>query len=128
MILLIFSLRNKVSNKKIDIQNTWSCGYQAVNNRMQYTGSSYVSPFLSMLKPFFIKHFDIKKPKELFPKEAHFKLNIEDIEEFYIINPLIRADERFLALFQWIQGGNTQQYILYGLIFLVLALIGTTVF
>ena len=129
LVLVIFGIRQlSFKNKKIDIQNTWSCGYQAVNNRMQYTGSSYVSPFLSMLKPFFIKHFDIKKPKELFPKEAHFKLNIEDIEEFYIINPLIRADERFLALFQWIQGGNTQQYILYGLIFLVLALIGTTVF
>jgi len=129
MILVIFGIRQlNFKNKKIDIQNTWSCGYQATNNRMQYTGSSYVSPFLSMLKPFFIKHFDIKKPKELFPKEAHFKLNFEDIEEFYIINPLIRADERFLALFQWIQGGNTQQYILYGLIFLVLALIGTTIF
>jgi len=129
LILVILGIRQFVlKNKKIDIQNTWSCGYQSVNNRMQYTGSSYVSPFLSMLKPFFIKHFDIKKPKEIFPKEAHFKLNIEDIEEFYIINPLIRADERFLALFQWFQGGNTQQYILYGLIFLVLALIGTTIF
>jgi len=127
--LVILGIRQLIfKSKKNDIQNTWSCGYQAVNNRMQYTGSSYVSPFLSMLKPFFIKHFDVKKPKELFPKEAHFKLNIEDIEEFYIINPLIRADERFLALFQWIQGGNTQQYILYGLIFLVLALIGTTIF
>lgn len=129
LILVIFGIRQlSFKNKKIDIQNTWSCGYQAINNRMQYTGSSYVSPFLAMLKPFFIKHFDIKKPKELFPKEAHFNLNIEDIEEFYIINPLIKADERFLALFQWIQGGNTQQYILYGLIFLVLALIGTTIF
>ncbi|MFA6988552.1 MAG: proton-conducting transporter membrane subunit [Candidatus Gastranaerophilaceae bacterium] len=129
MILTILGIRWLIfKGKKIDIQNTWSCGYRAVNNRMQYTASSYASPFLSMLKPFFIKHFDIKRPKELFPQKAHFRLDIEDIEEFYIIKPIIKIDERFLSLFQWIQGGNTQQYILYGLIFLICALVGTIIF
>lgn len=121
-ILFIRNLSTK--NKKSEVKNAWGCGYKNLNNRMQYSASSYVSPFLSMLKPLFIKHFDIKKPKELFPKEAHFKLNIQDIEEFYILNPTIKANKIFLSKFQWIQGGNTQRYILYGLIFLVLALIG----
>jgi len=126
MVLVILIVRQFVlKNQRIDFQNTWGCGYDKPNSRMQYTASSYASPFLSMLKPFFIKHFDIKKPKELFPKEAHFKLNIQDIEEFYVVNPIIKADEKFLAKFQWIQGGHTQQYIVYGLIFLVLALLGT---
>lgn len=126
IVMAIFSIRYlTLTNKKIDIQSTWGCGYKSVNNKMQYTASSYASPFLSMLKPFFIKHFDIKKPKELFPKEAHFHLQYQDIEEYYVINPLIKADERFLSLFHWIQSGDTQQYILYGLIFLVFALIGT---
>lgn len=128
-IIAIFGIRRLIlKNRKIEVQNTWSCGYKAVNNRMQYTASSYSSPFLSVLAPFFIKCFAIKKPKELFPKEAHFKLNIKDIEEFYVINPVVKANERLLSKFQWIQGGNTQQYILYGLIFLVLALAGTLVF
>lgn len=126
MLLGVWGMRKLLlKNKTTDIQNTWGCGYQKINNRMQYSGSSYVSPFLAMLKPFFIKHFDIKKPKELFPKEAHFDLDIEDIEEFYVVKPLIKADEKFLLKFQWIQGGHTQQYILYGLIFLVIALLGT---
>ena len=129
VILAIFGVRYLIiKDKKFEIQNTWGCGYQSVNSRMQYTASSYASPFLSMLKPFFIKHFDIKKPKELFPKEAHFNLQYQDIEDYYVIDPLIKADERFLSLFYWIQGGNTQQYILYGLIFLVFALIGTFIF
>lgn len=129
LVFSFFGLRLlSLKNKNIAVQNTWGCGYKKTNNRMQYTASSYVSPFLSMLKPFFIKHFDIKKPKVLFPKDAHFNLDIEDIEEFYVVNPIIKADERFLLRFQWLQGGHTQQYILYGLTFLIFALIGTVYF
>lgn len=128
VVVAILIIRNlTIKNKKSEVENTWGCGYKNLNNRMQYTASSYVSPFLSMLKPFFIKHFDIRKPKELFPKEAHFNLDIQDIEEFYVLNPVIKANKIFLSKFQWIQGGNTQLYILYGLIFLVLAIIGAVI-
>lgn len=125
-VLLLLAVKYFIfKNRTAEVQNTWGCGYKNTNSNMQYTASSYASPFLSMLKPFFIKKFDIKRPKELFPKEAHFELNIQDIEEFYIVNPIIKADEKFLSKFQWIQGGNVQQYILFGLVFLILALVGT---
>ena len=114
-----------LKNKSVDSYKTWDCGYQAGNSAMQYTASSYASPFLSFLKPLFIKEFDIKKPKGLFPKEAYFKLNVKDIFEFYLINPLLKSNKKFLERFYWIQSGSTQQYILYGLIFLIIALIGT---
>jgi formate hydrogenlyase subunit 3/multisubunit Na+/H+ antiporter MnhD subunit len=103
---------------------TWGCGYDKPNNHIQYTASSYASPFLSMLTPLFKKVFDIKKPKSLFPKDAHFELHIEDVEEAYFLKPFIKSTERFLAKFEKIQNGNIQQYILYGLVFLVLSLIG----
>lgn len=123
---LIYSLRTfLLRNKAVFGYKTWDCGYQYGNNRMQYTASSYASPFLSFLKPFMIKKFDISKPVELFPKEAHFELHILDIFEYYLIKPVIKANRRFLEKFYWIQSGSTQQYILYGLIFLVIALIGT---
>ena len=77
-----------------------------------------------MLTPLFKKVFDIKKPKALFPKDAHFMLHIEDVEEAYFLNPFIKSTEKFLARFEKIQNGNLQQYIMYGLIFLVLALVG----
>ena len=91
---------------------------------MQYTASSYSSPFLSMLKPLFKKVFDIEKPKKLFPKSAHFSLHIEDIEEAYVLNPLLKFDEWFLSKFEKIQNGNLQTYIKYGLLFLVLIIAG----
>lgn len=122
----IYGLRTLLlKNKKVSGYKTWDCGYQYGNNRMQYTASSYASPFLSFLKPFMVKFFDISKPTELFPKKAHFELHICDIFEYYMIKPVINANRLFLEKFYWIQSGSTQQYILYGLIFLVIALIGT---
>lgn len=112
-------------SKKIALHQTWGCGYDKPNNFMQYSASSYASPFLSMLRPLFKKVFDIEKPKHLFPKSAHFSLHIDDIEEAYIINPLVKFDEWFLSKFEAMQSGNIQSYIKYGLIFLVLIIVGS---
>ena len=78
-----------------------------------------------MLKPLFKKVFDIEKPKKLFPQSAHFSLHIDDIEEAYVINPLLKFDEWFLSKFEALQSGNIQSYIRYGLIFLVIVMIGS---
>ena len=103
---------------------TWGCGYDKGNNHIQYTASSYVSPFTSILTPLFKKIFDVKKPKGLFPKDAHYMSQVEDVEEAYIINPILKFDEKFLSKFERLQDGNIQHYILYGLIFLILILAG----
>ncbi len=118
-------LKLKLTKGKIQLHETWGCGYNRANNHMQYTASSYASPFLSMLKPLFKKVFDIKKPKKLFPHSAHFSLHIEDIEEAYVINPVLKLDEWFLSKFEAIQSGNIQSYIKYGLIFLIIVIIGS---
>lgn len=115
----------RYSNKKTETAPTWGCGYDREIPRAQYTGSSYASPFLSMLKPLFKKIFDIEKPRKLFPKSAHFSLKIEDIEEAYVINPLLKFDEWFLSKFEKLQNGNLQDYLKYGLIFLIIAIIGS---
>lgn len=120
----IILLKIKFSKGKIEFHETWGCGYNKPNNHMQYTASSYASPFLSMLKPLFKKVFDIEKPRKLFPQSAHFSLKVEDIEEAYLINPILKYDEMFLSKFESMQSGNIQSYIKYGLIFLVLVVIG----
>ena len=121
--IFVLAVWKKLAGKKSASHETWGCGYDKPNNHIQYTASSYASPFLSMLTPLFKKVFDIKKPKELFPKDAHFCLKIEDVEDAYIIKPFIKDIEKFFSVFERIQNGNIQQYILYGLVFLILALI-----
>ena len=113
--------------RKSEKHETWGCGYDKGNNHIQYTASSFVSPFTSILTPLFKKIFDVKKPKGLFPKDAHYNATVEDVEEAYIINPVLKFDEKFLSKFERLQDGNIQHYILYGLIFLIIILIGVVI-
>lgn len=122
--VLILLLLKKVISHKSDEYVTWGCGYDKGNNHIQYTASSYASPFTSILTPLFKKIFDVKKPKGLFPQDAHYNSEVEDVEEAYIINPVLKFDEKFLSKFERLQDGNIQHYILYGLIFLILVLVG----
>lgn len=124
ILIVALYLFKAFARKKVEEHTTWGCGYNRGNTHVQYTGASYVSLFLSTLKPLFKRVTHIKKPKELFPREAHYEQDIEDIEEAYIVKPLIKWDEKILSKFERIQSGNIQQYILYGLIFLVLAIVG----
>lgn len=109
---------------KVNAHETWGCGYNKLNPHIQYTASSYASPFLVMLKPLFKNVFNIEKPKKMFPKNAHFSMHFDDIEEAYVIHPLVKFDEWFLSKFEKLQSGNLQSYIKYGLLFLILVLIG----
>lgn len=122
---ILILVKFKLTNGKIEKHETWGCGYNRANNHMQYTASSYASPFLSMLNPLFKKVFDVEKPRKLFPQSAHFSLHVEDIEEAYVIEPILKSDEWFLSKFEGIQNGNIQSYIKYGLIFLVIVIIGS---
>lgn len=122
--IVILYFVKKLLTRKSQNYVTWGCGYDKGNNHIQYTASSYASPFTSILTPLFKKIFDVKKPKGLFPKDAHYSSDVEDVEEAYIINPILKFDEKFLSRFERLQDGNIQHYILYGLIFLILILVG----
>jgi len=114
--------------RNVDNYNTWGCGYNKPTARMQYTASSYASPFIKTLTPLFKRVADIKRPKAIFDNDAHYSLHVEDVEEAYFLKPFIKGTEKFFAKFERIQNGNIQSYIMYGLIFLTLALIGVVIF
>ena len=121
--VLILFLRFSAGRKQRSY-SLWGCGYDRITPRMQYTASSYADLFVSALKPMFKRVPHIKKPKGLFPKEAYYELKIKDIEEAYIIEPLIKLDEKLLSRFERLQDGSLQHYIMYCLIFLIAAIAG----
>ena len=94
VVCIIVLLFRYFIERKSEVYTTWGCGYDKINSHMQYTPSSYDNLFVSTLKPLFKRVSHIKKPKELFPKEAYFELEIEDIEEAYIVEPIIKLDEK----------------------------------
>ena len=61
---------------------------------MQYSASSYASPFINMVKPLFKRVSDIKKPKAIFDNNAHYEAHVEDVEEAYFLKPFIQSSIR----------------------------------
>lgn len=121
---LILSARKLLlKNKSVTIHKTWTCGYDKPNPKMQYSNYSFSRPFLGFLTPFFIRELDFKGIKELFPKSTHFKSKTIDIFEYYLIRPIINFDKFVIKKFYWVQSGNVQKYLLYGLIFLLMVII-----
>ena len=98
---------------------TWDCGYRAGNPHMQYTASSYAHSFIGLISPALDREVAIKDPSGLFPGDSHYKTHVSDRFETGVILPLINGLKRLLKAFSWIQNGNTQQYLLYGLVFLI---------
>jgi len=109
--------------RKIDFQKTWDCGYQAGNSRMQYTASSFADSFIKLAGKLIIVRRNIHFPEGIFPKKAILESHPEDIIEKKVIKPSVNIIERFFNLFSWIQSGSTQNYLVYGLVFLFLALL-----
>ncbi len=125
--VLIFIRFKLVKQKPSSIAETWGCGYTAANTRMQYTGKSF-SKTLGKLLNFLLKeekkYIEIRAD-ELHPsKRTHDSVYL-DFAESRFVNPAVKRLNHFLNYFQFIQNGKTQQYVLYGIFFIVLIFLGT---
>lgn len=110
-------------NRKVVKSSTWGCGYQGGSSKIQYTGSSFVSPFRKLICGLVPAKVVLKVPTELFPTQSSYQSENQDFLQTYLIDPLNQLVSRFLKLFSGVQSGRTQQYILYGLISLVILII-----
>ncbi|MHB1686731.1 MAG: proton-conducting transporter transmembrane domain-containing protein [Ignavibacteriaceae bacterium] len=124
LIIFFYVIRLILLRKKeVEFFKTWDCGYQQGSSRLQYTSSSYAQPFLHLVAELVPQKINVNKEPVLFPKEASLDSNAQDFFERFLIQPNLRFLKKFLNLFSWIQSGRMQQYIIYGLIFLVFLLI-----
>ncbi|NLO91595.1 MAG: hypothetical protein GX410_06360 [Elusimicrobia bacterium] len=108
------------SGKKISSMPTWGCGYAAPTPRMQYTASSFAQPLLSA----FGLNLKVKlEPVSgLFPRQAGFRSDAQDMARTRIYKPLFELVEDKLGLLRKIQHGSIHAYILYIAVALAFAL------
>ncbi len=90
---------------------------------MQYSGSSFVDPIASLLRPQRRKEGELDIPQGLFPVKGGLLLSHRDPAESILVGPLTKGLRKIFSFFWWIQIGETRLYILYGFVFLVAALI-----
>lgn len=119
----LFFIRNKVnSNKTILVAPTWGCGYVGDTSRMQYSASSFVRSYRKMAKPLLTLYKKKEEIAGVFPRHASIEISVYDKLEKWFIDYPLKQIKYFLSLFKFIQNGNPQFYILYGVFFVVMIL------
>ena len=70
------------------VSDAWGCGYTNLNNRMQYTASSFADELTSIPKNLLMydKHFEVSQTP--FPIKSHFSSHSFDIVDNKIVLPL----------------------------------------
>jgi hypothetical protein len=121
---LIYFLRHLITkNRKDSSDTTWGCGYTGDASKMQYTASSYVRTYRKLVEPV----LSIKKEKTeaigLYPVKVEQETHPGDkIENVLIYKPVLLL-RKLLNSFAFLQNGKIQVYLLYGIIFIALAIL-----
>jgi formate hydrogenlyase subunit 3/multisubunit Na+/H+ antiporter MnhD subunit len=123
----LFGIRWLLIRKRSSLTlETWGCGYVAPVTRAQYTGQSFTRSF-GLLFSFLVreKKSTEKLPRQqLYPGSYSFSTNYIDLLERYLIIPIAKRLTFMLNYFQFIQNGQIQSYVLYGLFFIILIFLG----
>ena len=65
--------------------------------------------------------------EETLPVPRKYRSFYLDIFDAKIINPTMLVITRFINLFQFIQNGKIQAYVIYGIVFILVIFIGTII-
>jgi NADH:ubiquinone oxidoreductase subunit 5 (subunit L)/multisubunit Na+/H+ antiporter MnhA subunit len=128
LLLSVFGIRWLITRKRDSIfYQTWGCGYISPVMKAQYTSRSFTRSF-GLLFGFLVKgkKRNEKIPKlQIYPDQQIFSTRYFDLLEKYLVFPLAKRITFTLNYFQFIQNGQIQYYVLYGLFFIILIFLGT---
>ncbi len=121
--IIIFRLKRKItSSKAISTSSTWACGYPASTPRFQYTANSFVRSYRKLVSPLLMMNKSEGEIKDVFPQPVHSVTHPYDKLEAIFIDTPIRYLKKFLRLFDFLQNGSEQFYILYGVVFIIIVI------
>ena len=124
LIMVIFSLRFLLTRNRINnFSATWGCGYTGPAEKMQYTASSFVRSYRKLAEPLLSIQREKHEAKGLYPQNIMQNTHAHDKIETWLIDKPLHEIRKFLNYFVFLQNGNIQAYILYGFIFVGLAIL-----
>ena len=120
----VFFIRKRITaHRPLLTGPTWGCGYAAPNNRMQYTASSFVRAYRKLAEPVLSIHKKKKEVRGIFPKGGMHETHPYDKAEALLIDYPLRKLKYFFNRFTFLQNGNPQFYVLYGVVFITLVIV-----
>lgn len=120
----VFLVRKRmVSGRENARSPTWGCGYVAPTHRMQYTANSFVRSCRKLVRPLLQMNKAEGEISAVFPQPIRSVTHPYDKLEGLVIDRPLRALRGMLGRFKFLQNGSEQFYILYGVSFIVIALL-----
>jgi len=125
-IFLIYRIRTRIAGRMpAPVLPTWGCGYIAPNSRMQYTGKSFTKSLAKLFSYFTAESKKYTEITSVFPQKRSYRSHYSDFFENRIFDRLKNRVLAAINSFGFIQSGQTQQYVLYGLFFMVVIIIAS---
>jgi len=122
--LLLYYLKNIITaGRDKRIEETWGCGFEGDTSRMQYTASSFIRTYRKLAEPVLLIRKTKKDLSGLYPGILEHETHPNDKLENWLVNKPLHLIRGFLNRFGFLQNGNIQAYILYGFIFIGLAIL-----
>lgn len=128
IILVVFGLRSWFTYRnKSHYGATWGCGYVGSDVNLQYTATSYSDYLTSLAEPMVSVKTNYKEiaSSDIFPVNRTYDSKVLDpIHKKWITKPVVILFQ-FMKRFAVVQTGQTQYYILYGFLFILILFILT---
>ena len=119
LIGVIYLIRRIVLRQRItETAPTWGCGYVAPGVKLQYTASSFVKPYVKIIKPVVEIKKSTEEIRDIIPNEIHSESHFYDKLEMGLVDWPTRNLRSFLGKFKFLQNGSVQFYVLYGVVFI----------
>ena len=117
--LAVWGLRKLVNRSKtITIEPTWGCGYPVPSSKIQYTANSFVRTYTKLAKPMLYIEKEESRITGVFPSEKIYETHPYDNIERVLIDYPIKKVGALREWFVFLQNGQLQRYILYGIVFI----------
>jgi formate hydrogenlyase subunit 3/multisubunit Na+/H+ antiporter MnhD subunit len=123
LIVSVYLMRKVLSRYNPPLTGpTWGCGYEGSGHGLQYTASSFVRPYVKLIKPLIV----IKKSEEeittIIPNQVRSESHFYDKLEKGLVDWPTRNLRGFLGKFKFLQNGSVQFYVLYGVVFICISI------
>ncbi len=120
---ILYIVRNSIGSRRNSPDCTWGCGYVGTSTKLQYSASSFVRTYRKLFEAILMIHKKKTMAFGLYPKTIEQTTHAYDKIEYVVIDKPIKMFRGFLNRFVFLQNGNVQYYVLYGFIFISIAIL-----
>jgi len=128
---VVVAIRFKiVKSHSVSVTNTWGCGYAQPIKGIQYTSKSFARTLADLFRSILptSSRYNTLTTEEIIPKDRGQMSSDSDFFEKRIIAPLTNGLISILHKLQFVQNGNLQSYIVYGLGYILLLVASALLF